>query len=550
MLRKHKYRLAVLRQLRPYAKGKEKLFWLKLVCGIILLGTAILLPVLYSLFIEETILKGNTKMLSVVIIGYVVTQLVITGLAFVRNYCTYNLNNQISKTMRMDILARRLKMDFSEYSNINVGNEKMIIDDSVVQLLDFTGVQSVDHLINIGKTILLVVALFLMEWRLAIVMLVTIPVSYLVNEHNAKLSKKNREESWQNHVAWADWNYESGAAWREVRALNMEERCEEVFDGYCKRYQGYFKEYTRLWVTRRFIIPKIKDEFLMQFLLYFLGGIAIYYQYISIGTLLIFGQYYTQLTESLRAVVDADNDLEINSVAYDRALKAAECPIVEETEHVIPITNCDIEINHVTFRYEGGDADILQDFSLEIKQGERIGIVGESGRGKTTLLNLIVGLLKPTQGEVRFGGHALSELRIQDVHQKVGFVLQENNLFHASIRENMLYGNENATEEQIAAACKKAYISDFIESLPEKYDTIVGEKGIKLSGGQKQRIVLARLFLRDVDVFILDEATSALDQHAESMIQNAISSIGEDKTIIVVSHRENSLKLCQRLVFL
>ena len=193
---------------------------------------------------------------------------------------------------------------------------------------------------------------------------------------------------------------------------------------------------------------------------------------------------------------------------------------------------------------------MLKNFSLTIEQGERVGIVGESGRGKTTLLHLMAGMLEPIQGEIRFGNHLLSEVKIQDVHKKIGFVLQESLLFNASIKENMLYGKADATDEEIELACKKAYISDFIQSLQDKYDTVVGEKGIKLSGGQKQRIVLARLFLKDVDVFILDEATSALDQNAESMIQDALSSIGADKTIVIVSHRENSLKLCQRLVYL
>lgn len=550
MIKRHKYRLDVLRQLRPYAKGIEVLFWVKLLCGIILLCTAMLTPVLYSIFIEDIILKGNSRMLWVVIIGYIVVQLVNTGIAYIRNYCTYSLNNQISRKMRLDILDRKLKLDFTEYNNINVGNEKLLLNESVYQLLDFTGVQTVDNLINIGKTLIFLVVLFLIEWRLAMIMIITIPFSFMINNHNAKLSKKNNEEMWQNDKAWGNWIYNSGASWREVRALNMENRCEEIFDGYSQKYQNIYRKNIQLWVTRRFIIPKIKDEFLMQFLLYFLGGIAIFFGYISIGSLLIFGQYFLQLTEALRAVVDADNDLEINSVVYNRALEAAKIKIVDTFNPSIKIENCRIELNNVTFRYESGNTDILKNFSLTIEPGERIGIVGESGKGKTTLLHLIVGMLKPIEGEIRFGNQLLSELRIQDVHRKIGFVPQENSLFNTTIRENMLYGNENATDKEIAAACKKAYISDFIEALPDKYDTVVGENGIKLSGGQKQRLVLARLFLRDVDVFILDEATSALDQHAESVIQDAISSIGDDKTIIIVSHRESSLSICQRLVYL
>ena len=126
--------------------------------------------------------------------------------------------------------------------------------------------------------------------------------------------------------------------------------------------------------------------------------------------------------------------------------------------------------------------------------------------------------------------------------------MQENMLYNVSIRENLFYGKDNATQKELEDACKKSYILDFINSLENGFDTIIGERGIKLSGGQKQRLVLARLFLRDVDVFILDEATSALDQYAENLVQQAIESIDKEKTVIVVSHRNSSLQLCNRIV--
>lgn len=550
MIKKHKYRLQILQQLRPYAKGIEGLFWGKLLCGLVLLVTAMLTPVLYSVFIEDVILGGKTQKIGIVIVGYIVIQLVTAGILHIKNYCTYTLNNQISRTMRLKILDTKLKLDFDSYKDINVGNEKMLFDEAVFQLLDFTGVQSVDNLINIGKTIIFFVILFFIEWRLAAIMMLMIPISFWLNDRNAVHSKKNNEEMWQNNQSWGNWIYKSGASWREIRALNMEKRCEDIFNDYSNKYHSIFRRNTELWVTRHFIIPKVKDEFLMQFLLYFLGGLSVFYGHISIGNLLIFGQYYLQLMESLRAVVDADNNLEINSVVYNRAIEAANMETPEFLENGVEIENYRIKLDNISFRYNEESPYILKDFSLTIEPGERIGIVGESGKGKSTLLHLIAGILKPNEGEISFGDHPLSELQIEKVHRKIGFVLQENTIFNASIKENMLYAKADATDGEIIAACKKAFISDFIDSLPEGYDTIVGEKGIKLSGGQRQRLVLARLFLQDVSVFILDEATSALDQRAESIIQDALSCIGEDKTIIIVSHRDNSLKICQRIIYL
>ena len=159
-------------------------------------------------------------------------------------------------------------------------------------------------------------------------------------------------------------------------------------------------------------------------------------------------------------------------------------------------------------------------------------------------------MLEPTSGNILFGNYNIKQISLQAVHRKVGFVLQENLLFNTTIHENLLYGDESATEADMQKACKRAFIDEFIDGLPDGYETVVGEKGIKLSGGQKQRLVLARLFLRDVDMFIFDEATSALDQHAENEVQQAIKGIGRDKTIIVVSHRVSSLNLCDRLIYL
>lgn len=550
MIKKLKYRLWVLKKISPFAEGVKKLFFLKLVCGLVVLVNSFILPIFYSQFIEDVILGGKLGMLVYIIVGYIAIHLMNTAVSFVNNYCSYSMNNTATVAIRSKILDNKLKQDFSKYDNINAGNEKMVIEDAVFKLCDFSGVQSTDYFINLGKMIFLGVALFSMEWRLAFVLILAVPVTFWLNYMNGKRAEKNNRETWENDKAWGNWIFNSMCAWREIRAMNLEKKFQEKFLDYSKKYTKLFRVYTQFWITRRFTIPKIKDEFLMQFVLYFIGGVMIYRGSITIGTLLIFAQYYAMLTEAIQTVVNTDTDLHINSVQYDKAIEAFEEDITNEETKIKEIHNCDLKFSHVTFRYPEANVDILKDFSMEIKQGERVGIVGESGKGKTTLLNLIVGMLIPTEGEILFGKKALSKLDLKSVHKKVGFVLQENMLFNTSIQENLLYGNENATEEEIKDACEKACISDFIESLPEKYDTVLGEKGIKLSGGQRQRIVLARLFLRDVDMFIFDEATSALDQRAENLIQNAISSIGKDKTIIVVAHRESSLKLCNRLIYL
>lgn len=550
MLQKIRYRYEVLRMLSPMAVGIRKLFVIDLVCTVIVLGLSLIQPFFYSIFIEKVILGRKLNLLLVVVAGYCILQWMDTGLAFLKNYCHYRLNNQVTVKMKEIILSNALRRDITGYRHMEPGKEKMVMDDAVVKMCDFTSNQTSDYVVNYGKMLILLVMLFVMEWRLALVLVIALPVSFILNHRNGQKAKKNNDERWENERAWNEWNYATVKAWREVRAMNLESVCENRFLALAKEYRRLFFIFTDHWVTRRLVIPKIKDEFLMQFLLYFIGGILIFRGSITIGVLLVFAQYYSMLTEAVQSVVSADTDLQVNRTHYDKALEAISEQMPDDSDKITEIRNCNLSFQNVSFRYEDGEREVLTRFSMDIHQGERVGIVGESGKGKTTLLNLIVGILKPTTGQIFFGGESLEKLNLKALHRKVGFVLQENMLFNTSIYENLLYGNENASEEEMKRACQKAYIWDFICELPEGLETIIGEKGIKLSGGQKQRLVLARLFLRDVDMFIFDEATSSLDQHGEQMIQKAIREISEDKTIIVVAHRQSSLELCRRLIYL
>lgn len=548
MIKKIKYRIYVLKKLSPMAAGVKKLLAVNLGAAAAGLFLTLLLPAFYSLFIEKVILGRKINYLLPVVLGYILIQLGNTGIAFLRNRCQYRVNNQVTVKMKEKILHNILHRPFSEYDKINVGEEKMFVDDAVIKMCDFTNRQSVQYVIDICRMAVLFVLLFILEWHLTLILAAAIPITFWMNHILGKKSKKNNEETWENDQAMGAYIYSSLNGWREIRALNLEDTCQKTFVTYARRYSQIFSIWIEFWVTRVLIIPKIKDEFLMQFLLYFLGGLLIFRGNITIGTLLVFAQYYTQLVKSVQDVVTADTELQINTTYYDRALAAffdnPDADAGKKTE-----ISCDsLSLHHVSFSYEDTSPEILKDFSMEIHQGERVGIVGESGKGKTTLLKIIVGMLNPTKGTVFFGNDRLQDLSLAALHRNIGFVMQENMLFNTTIYENLLYGREDATKEEMENACKKANIYSFIQNLPDGFETIIGEKGIKLSGGQKQRLVLARLFLRDVNIFIFDEATSALDENSESIVQQAVSSIGRDKTIIVVAHRTSSLNLCERLI--
>ncbi len=209
-----------------------------------------------------------------------------------------------------------------------------------------------------------------------------------------------------------------------------------------------------------------------------------------------------------------------------------------------------IIFSKLTFRYEKTLPLIFKDFSLSIKGGQKVGLVGESGSGKTTLALLLMRLFEPEQGEIYIDQQALSKVSVESLREHIAFIPQEPLLFHRSIAHNISYARPEATQKEIVAAAKKAHAHEFISSLPQGYDTVIGDRGFKLSGGQRQRVAIARAILRDASIIIFDEATSALDTLTEQEIQNSLYTHCENKTLIVIAHRLSTLHYMDRILVL
>jgi ABC-type multidrug transport system fused ATPase/permease subunit len=201
----------------------------------------------------------------------------------------------------------------------------------------------------------------------------------------------------------------------------------------------------------------------------------------------------------------------------------------------------EIALKDVSFTYPGQQR-LFDSINLAIPKGKMVALVGKSGSGKTTLIDILMGLYEPEKGAVLIDGVPLSKFDIISWRQKIGFVPQDSFLFHLSIKDNLLWGSERASKKEIYQACEKANVTEFTDRLPEKLDTVVGERGIRLSGGQRQRVAIARAVLRKPEILILDEATSALDSHSELLIQKSVESISQDTTVIIIAHRLSTIK--------
>ncbi len=225
---------------------------------------------------------------------------------------------------------------------------------------------------------------------------------------------------------------------------------------------------------------------------------------------------------------------------------------VTDNQHAIELKNPHptITLDGVSYRYDDNKEDVLRNVTLDIPAGQKVGLVGRSGAGKTTITQLLLRFDDVTKGEIRIDGHAITDIQQKSLRQHIAYVPQEPMLFHRSLRENIAYGKQDATEEEITRAAQQANALEFINELPNGLDTHVGERGVKLSGGQRQRIAIARAILKDAPILILDEATSALDSESEKLIQSALKKLMKGRTSIVIAHRLSTIASLDRIIVL
>lgn len=226
-------------------------------------------------------------------------------------------------------------------------------------------------------------------------------------------------------------------------------------------------------------------------------------------------------------------------------------PTVEDKSTTdLSVTKGGIDFASVSFAHDGSDEHLFDKFDLNVKPGERVGLVGHSGSGKTTLTRLLLRFSDIESGEIRIDGQNIADVTQNSLRKSIAYVPQEPMLFHRSLRENIAYGHPDATDKQIRKAAEQANALEFIEKLPEKFDTLVGERGVKLSGGQRQRIAIARAILKNAPILVLDEATSALDSESEKLIQDALEKLMKNRTSIVIAHRLSTISKLDRIIVL
>ena len=421
----------------------------------------------------------------------------------------------------------------------------------------------------IGLAVTLTVMLGL-EWRLTLLTLVVLPAFIIpARRIGRKLVGITREgmqlNASMNNTAAERFNVAGALV---VKLFGKQDRELEQFSDRAERVRDIGVSsamYARVLFVALGLVASVGTA-----IVYYVGGNLVISGSLSIGTVAAFAVYVTQIYQPLTQLTNARVDVLTTLVSFERVFEVLDfAPLVYDRPGAFDLVapKGRVELDHVWFRHppaavtslpslqEGAVPDdevesgwILRDVSLVIEPGELVALVGPSGAGKTTTAMLVPRIADVSEGRVLLDGHDVRDLTLDSVRDAVGVVMQDPHLFHDTIRNNLRYARSDATDDELVAACKAARINDLIMSLPEGYDTFVGERGYRMSGGEKQRLAIARMLLKDPAIVILDEATSHLDSESELAIQRALADALRGRTALVIAHRLSTIVNADRIL--
>jgi ABC-type multidrug transport system fused ATPase/permease subunit len=338
-----------------------------------------------------------------------------------------------------------------------------------------------------------------------------------------------------------------------IQVVQAFEREEEELRHFREVSKGYLRERVeaiRTWSAffpALYFVSALGGALVLGF-----GARMVVNEQLTLGTLVAFLSYVISFYEPLRRLTEVDNTFQQAIAAGERIFELLDTRSeIQNAPDAVTLGEIGgyVTFDHVHFRYGDGDK-VLEDVAFHIAPGETVALVGPSGAGKTSIASLLCRFYDPDSGRILVDGHDLREVDVQSLRQHIAVVLQDTFLFNTSVCQNLRYGNPDASEEEMLNAAKAAYAHEFIQELPERYDTRIGERGVRLSGGQKQRLALARAILADPRILILDEATSSVDAEAEYLIQQALETVLAGRTALVIAHRLSTIRDADKIIAL
>ena len=523
------------------------------VLGMVFLLLSNLTTLSFPLLIGEMtkVIEGKSKFqINEVTLFFFAILIIQSILSFFRIYTFAQVSEKAMRDVRQTLYAKIITLPIFHFEKRRVGELMSRITSDITQLQDVLSITLAEFFRQIFTLVGGVALITYLSWKLTLFMLATFPLlvisAIVFGKFIRKISKKAQDELANTNII-VEETFQSIQA---VKAFTNEKY--EV-----NRYTNSLNKV----VNEALKAATLRGGFVSFIIFALVGGIVgvVWYgaQLVAQGDLILadlltFIFYTAFIGGSVGGLGDIYAQLQKTIGASDRILEILGDPSevdIHESEMSASITFGTIDLQDIHFSYPSRPSvEILKGISFTIEPGQKIAIVGTSGTGKSTLAQLMMRFYEPSQGKILMGDYAIQDMPVGDWRKMVALVPQEVLLFGGSIRENIAYGKPGASEEEIQQAAEQAYAKEFIESFPEKWDTLVGERGVKLSGGQRQRIAIARAILKDPKFLILDEATSALDSESEKWVQSALEELMKNRTSLIIAHRLSTIRSADKII--
>lgn len=538
--------MKTLKRFIHYYAPYRAIFFLDLLCATVISAIDLAYPQILRTLTNTLFTKSSSTILSALIpiaIGLFLMYVLQSLCKYYVSCQGHMMGARMERDMRQQLFDHYEQLSFSYYDQHNSGQMMSKLVSDLFDISEFAHHGPENLFISIVKIVGSFVFLFLINWRLAIPLAILVVCMFFFS---LKQNRRMQQTFLENRRKIGDVNaslQDTLAGIRVVQSFANEDIERQKF--YKSNHDFLKSKDDNYRCMGSFMSWNLFFQGMMYLTTLVFGGFLIFNGLMNVGDLAMYALYIGIFISPIQILVELTEMMQKGLSGFRRFLDVMDTkPEIEDAKDATPLTNVQghVSYENVSFHYSDDDTPVLSDVSFQIEAGKSIALVGPSGSGKTTICSLLPRFYDVTEGRITIDGKDVRSLTLNSLRNQIGLVQQDVYLFCGTVRENIAYGKPDATMDEIIDAAKKANIHDFIEELPDGYDTFVGERGTRLSGGQKQRISIARVFLKNPPILILDEATSALDNESERWIQQSLEELAKKRTTITIAHRLSTIR--------